>query len=223
MKIHNEIIKNSGVMPFISIDQEGGMVTRIMKEATFFPGNMTISATQNSEYAKKVGEMMGEELRALGINMNLAPSLDVNNNPQNPVIGVRSYSDDPVKVAKYGKNYINGLQSKAIIATAKHFPGHGDTNVDSHKSLPTIPHSKERLDKVELYPFKECLNDTEAIMSAHVFFEAYEQGGMPGTLSRKVITELLKENGIKAELDAREEMHIPVTKKYYDRLAEMLM
>ena len=193
MKIHNEIIKNSGVMPFISIDQEGGMVTRIMKEATFFPGNMTISATQNSEYAKKVGEMMGEELRALGINMNLAPSLDVNNNPQNPVIGVRSYSDDPVKVAKYGKNYINGLQSKGIIATAKHFPGHGDTNVDSHKSLPTIPHSKERLDKVELYPFKECLNDTEAIMSAHVFFEAYEQGGMPGTLSRKVITELLKE------------------------------
>lgn len=192
-KIHQEIKKQTNIMPFISIDQEGGMVTRIMKEATFFPGNMTISATKNSEYAYRVGEMMGEELRALGINMNLAPSLDVNNNPNNPVIGVRSYSDDPRVVAEFGKKYIRGLQSKGIIATAKHFPGHGDTNVDSHKGLPVIPHDKERLEKVELYPFKECLNETEAIMSAHIFFEAYEKEGFPGTLSKNVITGLLKE------------------------------
>ena len=131
--LHELVLQETGVMPLISIDQEGGMVTRIMDGATFCPGNMTL-ATSDVENAYKIGKIMGEELRALGVNYNLAPSLDINNNPNNPVIGVRSYSDDPVKVAKYGKNYINGLQSKGIIATAKHFPGHGDTNVDSHKS-----------------------------------------------------------------------------------------
>lgn len=192
MKIHQSIIKETNIMPFISIDQEGGMVTRIMKEATFFPGNMTLGATCNYQYARKVGEMMGEELRSIGVNMNLAPSLDVNNNPLNPVIGVRSYSDNPEVVAKFGKNYILGLQSKGVIATAKHFPGHGDTNVDSHRGLPIIVHNKERLNSVELVPFKNCLNDVEAIMSAHILFEAYEDGGLPGTLSKKVITDLLR-------------------------------
>lgn len=193
MQIHESIIKETNIMPFISIDQEGGMVTRIMKEATFFPGNMTIGATSNYEYAYNVGKMMGEELRSIGVNMNLAPSLDVNNNPLNPVIGVRSYSDNPNVVAKFGRNYILGLQSTGVIATAKHFPGHGDTNVDSHKGLPVILHNKERLEKVELVPFKQCLNDTDAIMSAHILFEAYENSGLPGTLSRKVITDLLRE------------------------------
>ena len=198
MKIHQSIIKETGVMPFISIDQEGGMVTRIMKEATFFPGNMTLGATGNYEYARMVGEMMGEELRSIGVNMNLAPSLDVNNNPLNPVIGVRSYSDNPEVVSRFGRNYILGLQSKGVIATAKHFPGHGDTNVDSHRGLPIILHNKERLNKVELVPFKNSLNDVEAIMSAHILFEAYEDNGLPGTLSKKVITDLLrKELGYK--------------------------
>lgn len=192
MQIHKSIINEVGIMPFISIDQEGGMVTRIMKEATFFPGNMTLGAVNNYEYAYRVGEIMGEELRSIGVNMNLAPSLDVNNNPLNPVIGVRSYSDNPEVVAKFGKNYILGLQSTGVIATAKHFPGHGDTNVDSHKGLPVILHNKERLEKIELVPFKQCLNDTDAIMSAHILFEAYEDSGLPGTLSRKVITDLLR-------------------------------
>lgn len=192
MQIHKSIINEVGIMPFISIDQEGGMVTRIMKEATFFPGNMTLGAVNNYEYAYRIGEIMGEELRSIGVNMNLAPSLDVNNNPLNPVIGVRSYSDNPEVVAKFGRNYILGLQSTGVIATAKHFPGHGDTNVDSHKGLPVILHNKERLEKIELVPFKRCLNDTDAIMSAHILFEAYEDSGLPGTLSRKVITDLLR-------------------------------
>lgn len=192
MQIHKSIIDEVGVMPFISIDQEGGMVTRIMKEATFFPGNMTLGATANYNYANIVGKIMGEELRSIGVNMNLAPSLDVNNNPLNPVIGVRSYSDNPLAVAEFGRNYILGLQSTGVIATAKHFPGHGDTNVDSHRGLPVIVHKKERLNSIELVPFKHCLKDTDAIMSAHILFEAYENSGLPGTLSKKVITDLLR-------------------------------
>lgn len=190
-EIHEYIMDKTGVMPFISIDQEGGMVTRIMSGATFCPGNMTL-ATSPVEKAYEIGEIMGTELRSLGINMNLAPSLDVNNNPLNPVIGVRSYSDNPEVVSEYGKNYIRGLQSKGIIATSKHFPGHGDTDSDSHKSLPTVAHDKERLSNVELYPFKKNINETKAIMSAHVFFPAYEKGNLPSTLSYNVITNLLK-------------------------------
>lgn len=191
-QIHEYVMEKTGVMPFISIDQEGGMVTRIMSGATFCPGNMTL-ATSPKEKAYEIGKIMGEELRALGINMNLAPSLDVNNNPNNPVIGVRSYSDDPKVVSAYGKEFITGLQEQGIIATSKHFPGHGDTDSDSHKQLPTVNHDKERLNSVELVPFKENINSTKAIMSAHVFFPAYEQGNLPSTLSYNVITKLLKE------------------------------
>ena len=191
-RLHEEIIKHTGAMPIISIDQEGGIVTRIMNEATFLPGSMSIGAT-NSKNAYVMGKTSGEELRALGINMNLAPSLDVNNNPLNPVIGVRSYSDKPEVVSEYGLNFIRGLQETGVIGTAKHFPGHGDTSVDSHYSLPIVPHSKERLNAVELVPFKKAIADgVDSIMSAHVFFTAYEQGNLPGTLSKNVLTNLLR-------------------------------
>lgn len=190
---HQKISEKTGIMPFISIDQEGGMVTRIMDEVTFFPGAMTIGAT-NTNNAYKSGKLMGEELATLGINFNLAPSLDVNNNPYNPVIGVRSFSDNADKVARFGIEYIKGLQEEGIIATAKHFPGHGDTDLDSHKSLPTINHDKIRLEEVELYPFKKAINaGVDAIMSAHVFFPSYEQNQLPATLSHNVLTKLLKD------------------------------
>ncbi|HPL58940.1 MAG TPA: beta-N-acetylhexosaminidase [Bacilli bacterium] len=189
--IHTNIDKQLGIMPFITIDQEGGMVTRIFNDATFFPGAMTIGAT-NINNAYYVGQKMGEELRALGINFNLAPVLDVNNNPHNPVIGVRSYSSSEKEVASYGINYIKGLQEKGIIATAKHFPGHGDTNIDSHLGLPIIEHSKDRLNKIELYPFKKAIDSgLDAIMSAHIVFKAYDSE-RPATLSKKVLTDLLK-------------------------------
>ena len=197
-EIHNFVLEHTGVIPLISIDQEGGMVTRIMSGGTFFPGNMTISACNNSNYSYEVGKLMAEELRALGINMNLAPSLDVNNNPNNPVIGVRSYGDDPNLVSKLGGGFIRGLQENGVIATAKHFPGHGDSNTDSHKALPTIAHDKERLNKIELVPFKENINNMDAIMTGHVFFPAYESGNTPATLSKNVVTNLLrKELGYK--------------------------
>ena len=182
-----------GIPLLISIDQEGGMVTRIKNEATFFPGAMTIATTKDVNMAYLSGKYMGEELVKLGINMNLAPSLDVNNNPLNPVIGVRSYSDNPKIVSDFGLKTIEGLQEN-VIATAKHFPGHGDTQVDSHLELPKIDFDKERLDRIELYPFKKAIkNGVKAIMSSHINFPAYTEDNLPTTLSKKCLTGLLRE------------------------------
>lgn len=192
-KLQQKAIEKLGVPLFISVDQEGGMVTRILKNATFFPGNMTLAATNNSENAYLSAKIMGKELKNLGINMNLAPVLDVNNNPKNPVIGVRSYSDSPEVVAEYGVQAVKGLQENNVIATGKHFPGHGDTSVDSHLDLSSVAHDRDRLEKVELYPFKKAIeNGIGAIMSAHVLFPAYEPDHLPGTLSHHVLTGLLR-------------------------------
>ena len=189
--IYQKVIENTGIMPFISIDQEGGMVTRIMDGATFCPGNMTISASDRISNAYEIGKIMGEELIKLGINLNLAPSLDVNNNPKNPVIGVRSYSDDPKRVSQFGKEYIKGLQEKGVFATAKHFPGHGDTVVDSHLGLASLNFDLDRLNSVELVPFKTAIkNGVEAIMSAHIIFK--ELDDVPATLSHKILSGLLR-------------------------------
>ena len=192
-KIYEEIEKNTGNIPFITIDQEGGMVTRITEGATFCPGNMTLTATNNSDYAYQIGKIMGDELTHLGINMNLAPSLDVNNNPDNPVIGVRSYGDNPKTVSEYGNKYIKGLQEKGVIATAKHFPGHGDTNVDSHLGLPMITRTLKELEEVELVPFKSAIKKgVDAIMSAHIVFSEIDKSGLPGTLSKVILNDLLR-------------------------------
>ncbi len=193
-KIQRSMLDNIGIPAFITMDQEGGMVTRIYESATFLPGNMALSAAGDSEAFTKAAEISGEELRALGINFNLAPVLDVNNNSKNPVIGVRSYSDKPEVVAEYGVKAIKGLQSKGVIATAKHFPGHGDTDADSHLALPAVPHAMDRLESTELYPFKKAIeNGVDAIMSAHILFPAIESEKLPGTLSHKVLTGLLRE------------------------------
>lgn len=182
-----------GIPLFISIDQEGGMVTRIFNGATFFPGAMTIAATKHASYANQLGDIMGEELLHLGINMNLAPVLDVNNNPKNPVIGVRSFGDDPHTVATFGMAMIKGIQ-KHIIAVGKHFPGHGDTHTDSHMALPTVEHDLERLQAVELVPFKKAIQcGLKGIMSSHINFPALTEAGRPTTLSKNVMTGLLRE------------------------------
>ncbi|MFP4478042.1 MAG: glycoside hydrolase family 3 protein [Candidatus Izemoplasmatales bacterium] len=177
---------------FICIDQEGGMVTRIKNGGTFFPGAMTLAASNKSKNSYISGKLMGEELKALGINMNLAPSLDVNNNPHNPVIGVRSFSDDVQIVSQYGLENINGLQEN-VIATAKHFPGHGDTSIDSHLDLPKIDKDFDSLDNLELVPFKNAIkNGVKAIMSSHINFPAITEDGLPTTLSKNCLTGLLR-------------------------------
>ncbi len=193
-KLNNDIqklmIKNLGYPAFITIDQEGAMVTRIADKATFFPGAMTLAATNNPKNAYMQGKHMACELDALGINMNLAPVLDVNNNPLNPVIGVRSFSDDVEIVNRFSEAYIEGLQTR-VIATGKHFPGHGDTHVDSHLALPKVSFDKDRLHKIELAPFKNAIDKgIKSIMSAHVVFEAYDD--KPTTLSKTLLTDLLR-------------------------------
>lgn len=191
--IQRNVLEHTGIPAFISIDQEGGMVTRIYKDATYLPGNMAVGATHDPTNARKVAEIAAKELRALGINMNFAPVLDVNNNPLNPVIGVRSYGEDPKKVANFGVSYIKGLQGGGVIATAKHFPGHGDTSVDSHLDLPLVAHGRERLYKVELYPFKKAVeNGVDAVMTAHILFPALEENRLPATLSYNILTNVLR-------------------------------
>lgn len=188
----------------LTIDQEGGIVTRL-QSGTDMPGNMALGATRSPEISWNVGNAIGEELASLGINMNFAPVMDVNNNPDNPVIGVRSFGEDPQLVADMGVAYTKGLQAAGVAATAKHFPGHGDTAVDSHLGLPEVPHDKERLKQVELYPFQKGMEaGIDAIMTAHVTFpkidgtkaisqKTGEEIAIPATLSYKVLTELMRE------------------------------
>lgn len=184
----------SGIPLFISVDQEGGKVRRI-KDLTYFPANIEIGATGDKELSRKAAAVTAKELKGLGINVNLAPVLDVNNNPANPVIGERSFGADPILVAEMGVAYIKGLQAEDIIATVKHFPGHGDTAVDSHFDLPVINHSRERLDQVELYPFKKAIEaGVDSIMAAHIYFSTIEpEAGIPATLSKAVLNDLLRE------------------------------
>ncbi|WP_340082074.1 glycoside hydrolase family 3 protein [Terribacillus sp. FSL K6-0262] len=189
---------------FITIDQEGGIVTRL-QTGTNLPGNMALGATRSEKYAYQTGKIIGEELSSLGVNVNFGPSLDVNNNPDNPVIGVRSYSSNPELVSKLGIETIQGLQRQNVAATAKHFPGHGDTATDSHYGLPLVTHDKDRLQTVELLPFQNAIDEgVDMIMTAHVQFPAFDDTTyiskkdgqeilVPATLSKKVLTGLLRE------------------------------
>ena len=178
---------------FIAIDQEGGTVARFKKGATILPGNMALGATRSQAFATRAGELTAMELSAVGVNLNFAPVLDVNTNSINPVIGVRSYSETPELVSQLGTAYINSHQKNGVLATAKHFPGHGDASVDSHKKLPVIEHDKNRFDEIELRPFRDAIEaDVAAIMSAHVLYPNLDSE-MPATLSNKILTRLLRQ------------------------------
>jgi beta-N-acetylhexosaminidase len=178
----------------IAIDQENGIVQRSGEAATIFPGNMALGAIGSEEMAREVARATGEELRALGINMNLAPVVDVNNNPDNPVIGVRSFGEDAELVARLGAAMVRGYHTAGIISCLKHFPGHGDTTADSHLALPTIPHTLERLEALELVPFARGIEaGADCVMTAHIAFPALaEQATLPATLSPAIIQGLLR-------------------------------
>ena len=179
----------------ICLDQENGMVRRLGDGTTTFPGSMLLGATKDKQNAFDIGYATGKELKALGINWNLAPVLDVNNNPDNPVIGVRSFGETPELVSEFGTEIMKGMQKAGILTTLKHFPGHGDTNVDSHLDLPVIAHDMDRLREVELKPFKKAIDEgADTVMSAHVYFPALEkEENKPATLSKNVLTGLLRE------------------------------
>ncbi|MCT4793691.1 glycoside hydrolase family 3 N-terminal domain-containing protein, partial [Exiguobacterium artemiae] len=187
---------------FVTIDQEGGIVTRL-GTGTNLPGNMALGATRSPAYAEAAGGIIGSELHALGINVNFGPVLDVNNNPGNPVIGVRSFSSDPNLVGELGSAMTRGIQEQGVVATAKHFPGHGDTAVDSHYGLPVVDKSLAELKQLELIPFKRAVAEgIDMVMTGHIGMPQIEdevvestQGTfpLPATLSDDVITGVLRE------------------------------
>jgi beta-N-acetylhexosaminidase len=184
----------AGLPLFIAINHEGGIVVRITDGVTGFPGNMAVAATGQPEYAYISAALAARELRAMGINMNLAPVLDVNDNPLNPVIGVRSFGETPSLVADCGRLAIRGSQENGVIAVAKHFPGHGSVAVDSHGWLPVLEATADELMQHELVPFAAAIEqDVGSIMTAHVAVPALDASGRPATLSSQVLMGLLRQ------------------------------
>lgn len=177
---------------FIAADQEGGWVARLKTGATVFPGNMALGAARSAEFAEQAGKITAIELAAVGANLNFAPVMDVNNNPRNPVIDRRSFGECPDLVSRLGTAYIKGLQQNGVFATAKHFPGHGDTIVDSHTDLPTVESDMGRIRTIELKPFRAAIEaKVAAIMTAHIVYSAFDTD-RPATLSRPILTDLLR-------------------------------
>ena len=178
----------------IAADQEGGQLMAIGEGTTPLLGNLALGAAGSVELARRAGEVLGRELAAMGINLNYAPVCDVNINPYNPVIGTRSFGEDPQKVAELSAALVAGLQSAGVAATAKHFPGHGDTASDSHHGIPVVPHTMERLRKVELPPFVASIQaGVKLVMTAHLALPALDgRTDLPATLSPTILKGLLR-------------------------------
>ena len=201
----------------ISADFETGVGMRFF-ETVNFPWNMAISATGNADFARRQGAIVGREAKAMGVQQVFAPVVDVNNNADNPVINVRSYGENPLEVSRFGAAFSQGLQSQNVLATAKHFPGHGDTAVDSHRGLPVINFSRERLEKTEFVPFRALINSgvgsvmishismpqldatevkplKESVKATYAESEIVTEGTtMPATLSAKIVTDILRKD-----------------------------
>ncbi|WP_030347622.1 glycoside hydrolase family 3 protein [Streptomyces sp. NRRL S-1022] len=182
-----------GLPVLIATDQEHGAVCRVGKPATLFPGAMAIGAGGSRSDARTLGRISGAELRAMGINQDYSPDADVNVNPANPVIGVRSFGADPDAVAELVAAEVRGYQSAGVAATAKHFPGHGDTAVDSHYGFPVITHSRELWEELDAVPFRAAVRaGIDSVMTAHIQFPALDGSGDPATLSQPIVTGILR-------------------------------
>jgi beta-N-acetylhexosaminidase len=176
----------------IAVDQEGGAVQRLRSGFNELPAMRALGASGDAALAKRVGALLGRELRAVGIDWDFAPVLDVDTNPNNPVIGARALSSDPEAVAQLGTALAAGLQSVGVAACGKHFPGHGDTELDSHLALPKLDHTLERLERVELVPFRAAARTGMAsLMTAHVVFAPID-ARYPATLSEPVLNGVLR-------------------------------
>jgi beta-glucosidase-like glycosyl hydrolase/CubicO group peptidase (beta-lactamase class C family) len=184
----------SDVPLLIALDGEWGLSMRLT-DAPEFPRNIIIGAITDDSLLTLYGKEVARQCREMGIHVNFAPSIDVHTNPDNPIIGTRSYGENPLNVARQGIAFARGLESNGVMAVAKHFPGHGDTSHDSHKTLPTIRHSRERLEEVELYPFREYVNaGLSGIMSGHLNVPQLKTKGMPASLSPAIGVNLLKKD-----------------------------
>lgn len=187
------VLRETGLEPYIMLDEECGSVSRLGAIGVTTPCAMAIGATGEPENAFRIGRIIGQELRASGFNLNLAPVLDVCTKPDS-ANGNRMFSTSPEEVAEFGKAYIQGLESEGLLATGKHFPGHGDTNVDSHFSLPVVQKDRETIEKTELVSFRKAIESgIHAIMSAHVVYPSLDPACVPATVSRPILTTLLRE------------------------------
>ncbi len=192
-KLTNRYQAKAKVPLFIAIDAEWGLSMRL--DSTYrYPWNMTLGAIQDLKLVEKVGENMGKESKRMGIHFNFAPVIDINTNPKNPIIGFRSFGESKVSVTDKAIALMQGEQSQGVFCTGKHFPGHGDTSTDSHKTLPTVDFSKERIDLVELYPYKRMFDEGLAsVMVAHLNIPSLEPTeNLPTSISHNVVTDLLK-------------------------------
>jgi beta-N-acetylhexosaminidase len=188
-----DLKRRAGRPLLVSVDQEGGRVARLRDGFTRLPAFRNVGQAGDATLARQLGSMVGRELAAVGIDWNFAPVLDVDTNPENPVIGDRALSRDPAEVARLGLAFAAGLSDAGVAACAKHFPGHGDTLQDSHLALPRLPHPRERLERVELVPFRAAAAaGVPSIMTAHVVFEALESD-LPATMSTRVVRGILRE------------------------------
>lgn len=202
MDLQSAATENGGIPMLIAADQEGGMVYRL-GSGTAMPGNMALAATGNPDNGCDAGIVIGSELSVLGINTNLAPVVDVNSNPNNSVIGLRSFGDDPAAVSAFADEMLKGLKSKGVVGCLKHFPGHGDTETDSHYGLPSVDKSLDELMKNELLPYQNISKNADMVMTAHILFPQVEKDKilsektgneemLPATLSDDIVTGLLK-------------------------------
>lgn len=190
--------EGSKIPLLITIDQEGGLVARIRNGVTVWPGNMALGATDDTALAELQAEIMARELRTLGFNWNFAPVADVNSNPLNPIIGVRSFGSDPEKVSLFVEAMMRGFAKGGVVSTVKHFPGHGDTAVDSHYGLPSVNKTLPELEQMELLPFRRAIAaGVPAVMTSHIIVPAIGAKDVPVTLSKEAISFLRNEMGFK--------------------------
>ncbi|MGB8704810.1 MAG: glycoside hydrolase family 3 N-terminal domain-containing protein [Gillisia sp.] len=191
-RLMNKYQKVSKVPLLGAIDAEWGLGMRLDSTISY-PYQMSLGAIQNDSLIHKMGAEVARQIKRVGLQVNFAPVVDVNNNPQNPVINFRSFGENKFNVAKKGIEYMQGMQENGVLATAKHFPGHGYTDTDSHLALPQIYHSRARLDSLELYPFRKIINaGIGAVMVAHLDIPALDSTGVPSTLSKPIVSGLLK-------------------------------
>lgn len=178
----------------IAIDQEGGVVARVQPPATQSPGSMALAAGRRTSDARALARVTGRELRAIGVNQDYAPDADVNVNPANPVIGVRSFGSDPALVSSMVTAQVAGYRAGGVTATIKHFPGHGDTTTDSHTGVPRIGHTREEWERLDLPPFRAAIaRGVDSIMTAHIIVPALDPSGDPATVSRPILTGILRD------------------------------
>jgi len=215
----NQYQKVSKVPLLITFDGEWGLGMRMPDSTISYPYQMTLGAIQNNNMLYEMGRQVARDFQRIGMHFNFAPVVDINNNSKNPVINFRSFGDDKYKVTAKAKAYMDGMVQGGILASLKHFPGHGDTDVDSHHDLPQLKFDKTRLDSLELYPFRELIKDgAPSVMVAHMNIPALDATpNIPSSISKKVVTDLLrKELGFQG-LTVTDAMDMNGVKKYFPR------